>query len=253
MHVTKDASVLALSGATAVLGGHRVLDRIDLSISPGEFVGLVGPNGGGKTTLLRAALGLLPLSEGEARLFGTPVARFREHVRLGYVPQHVVHVDTGFPATAFEVALLGRVARRGLFRRYTSEDHEKTRNAMEEVGVGHLADRPIGTLSGGQRQRVFLAKALAADPELLILDEPTTGVDPEARESFYRLLDHLNHDHGMTIVLVSHDNQAVSLTAHRIVALNHRIVFDGPPDAFDAVGGLGAAYGMNIPHTEMPH
>lgn len=229
-------------------GDVQVLDHVALRVARGEFVGIVGPNGAGKSTLLKAALGLAPTTCGEALLFGTPVARFHAFERIGYVPQHAVHVDTRFPATAFEVALLGRVGRRGLLRRLTSDDRASTLQAMEEVGIAHLAERRIGTLSGGERQRVFLAKALAAEPEALILDEPTTGVDPRAREEFYRLLDHLNHDHHMTIVLVSHDTQALSLVVHRLVAVNHTIVFDGAPQDFEARGGFGAAYDLQLHH-----
>ena len=229
-------------------GEATVLDHVNLSVRRGEFLGVVGPNGGGKSTLLKAALGLAPVSCGEARLFGTPVARFHDFERVAYVPQHVVHVDPRFPATAFEVALLGRVGRRGLLRRMREDDRRKAREAMALVGVADLADRPIGALSGGQRQRVFLAKALASDPEVLILDEPTTGVDPQAREGFYRLLDGLNHDRGMTLLLVSHDTQAVALTAHRLVAVNRTLVYDGDPHAFEEQGGFGAAYDIHLHH-----
>lgn len=240
--------LLELDDICVRYGEMQVLDHVALRVEHGEFVGVVGPNGGGKSTLLKAALGLVPTTCGEARLFGTPVRRFRQFERIGYVPQHAIHVDARFPATAFEVALLGRVGRRGLLRRLSAEDRDATRQAMDEVGVAHLAERRIGALSGGERQRVFLAKALAAEPEALILDEPTTGVDPRAREEFYRLLDHLNHDHQMTIILVSHDTQALGLVVHRLVAVNHTVVFDGPPADFESKGGFGAAYDLHMHH-----
>ena len=244
------APVVDVEDVCVRYGEMQVLDHVSLQVRAGDFVGIVGPNGGGKSTLLKAALGLVPTTCGEARIFGTPAAKFRAFDRIGYVPQNVVHVDARFPTTAFEVVLLGRVGRRGLFHRLTSEDRRTARRAMEEVGVANLEDRMIGTLSGGQRQRVFLAKALAAEPELLILDEPTTGVDPRARESFYKLLDHLNHDHHMTLLLVSHDTQAVAMCCHRLVAVNRSIVFDGPPQAFEAQGGFGAAYDIHVHHAE---
>jgi zinc transport system ATP-binding protein len=215
-------------------GDELVLDGVSLRIETGDFVGVVGPNGSGKTTLLNAILGLVRTTNGTVRLYGTPLTKFRDWPRVGYVPQNASQVDPRFPATALEVALLGRVARRGLCRWLGAEDREKARKAMGEVGVADLAARLIGDLSGGQRQRVLLAKALAGDPDLLILDEPTTGVDPESRASFYELLDHLNHDHGLTVVLVSHDTGAIASSAHRIVAVNRRIVFDGPADRFTA-------------------
>lgn len=232
-------------------GEAQVLDHVTLEVEQGEFVGIVGPNGGGKSTLLKAALGRVPVTCGEARLFGESVKRFHEFERIGYVPQNAVHVDARFPMTALEVVLLGRVGRRGLFHRLTGDDRRAARRALQEVGVEDLENRLIGSMSGGQRQRVFLAKALAGEPDLLILDEPTTGVDPRARESFYKLLDHLNHDHDMTLVLVSHDTQAVALCCHRLVAVNRTIVYDGSPHDFEAQGGFGAAYDIHLHHHEV--
>ena len=213
-------------------GGELALEAASLTIEAGEFVGVVGPNGSGKTTLLKAILGIVPATNGVVHLYGMQLGRFHDWPRVGYVPQNASQFDTRFPATSLEVVLLGRVARRGLFRWLGPGDREKALKAMGEVGVADLARRLIGTLSGGQRQRVLLAKALAGDPDLLILDEPTTGVDPESRASFYELLDHLNHDHGLTVVLVSHDRGAIAGSAHRIVAVNRTIVFDGPPGRF---------------------
>lgn len=240
--------VISLHDVCVDRGHERVIDNIHLDIRQGEFVGIVGPNGGGKTTMVRAALGLLPVSCGEVHLMGTPIERFRDWDRIGYVAQHAVHVDQRFPASVEEVVLMGRAGRRGLFRTYNDEDRRKAHEALEAVGVADLAHRRIGALSGGQRQRVFLAQALAREPDLLILDEPTTGVDPDARESFYDLLDHLNHDDGLTVILITHDNQAVSLVAHRMIALNRAVVYDGAPAAFEEKGGYGAAYGIELHH-----
>jgi len=225
-------AAIALRDLCVDYGAQRALADATLRIDPGEFVGIVGPNGAGKTTLLKATLGLVPASAGSVELYGAPLSRFHAWPRIGYVPQNASHVESRFPATALEVAMLGRVAKRGLFRWLSAEDKRKARNAMEEVGVADLEDRLIGALSGGQRQRVLLAKALAGDPELLMLDEPTTGIDPETRASFYELLDHLNHDHGLTIVLVSHDTEAITRSAHRIVEVNRRVAFDGSPEAY---------------------
>lgn len=245
-------AAIGLRGLCVDYGEQRALEDATLDIAPGEFVGIVGPNGAGKTTMLKAAVGLVRASRGEVALYGEPLARFRDWARVGYVPQNASHVDARFPATALEVARLGRVARRGLLRALTGEDRRKALAAMEEVGVADLADRMIGTLSGGQRQRVLLAKALAGDPDMLLLDEPTTGIDPDARASFYQLLDHLNHDHDMTIVLVSHDTEAIARSAHRIVAVNHRIVFDGPAASYlEHERELTA--GFRLTHEKDPH
>jgi zinc transport system ATP-binding protein len=248
-----NGSVLEVDDLGVRFGAHTVLDGIDLNVEAGEFLGIVGPNGGGKTTFLRTVLGLLPPSRGQVRLFGGPPSSRHARRRLAYVPQNAVHVDPRFPATTYETVMLGRVGQRGLIRRLNAEDRAHAQEAMEEVGIAHLADHQVGTLSGGQRQRAFLAQALASEPDLLILDEPTTGVDPAARESFYRLLDHLNHDHDMTVLLVSHDTHALVLTAHRLVAINHRVVYDGPPEGFHEVGGAEGAYAMHVPHEEVGH
>ena len=242
--------LLEMRDVSARYGDALVLDQVSLRVEAGEFVGIVGPNGGGKSTLLKAALGLVPVLAGEVRLLGAPPGRLgaRDLRRIAYVPQNAVHVDPRFPVTAFEVVMMGRTGRRGLLRRLGAEDRRLAVEAMEEVGVEALSDRLVGTLSGGERQRVFLARALAGQPEALILDEPTTGVDPAAREEFYRLLDHLNHHHRITLLLVSHDTQAITLAAHRLVAVNRRVVYDGDPARFEEEGGFGGAYGMEVHH-----
>ncbi|MBI4392473.1 MAG: metal ABC transporter ATP-binding protein [Euryarchaeota archaeon] len=246
-------SVLDLTGVSVDYGTDRALEAADLAVERGEFVGVIGPNGGGKTTLLRATLGLVPAREGSIRLFGTHVRSFVDWFRIGYVPQNASHIDPQFPATALEVTMLGRVGRRGLFRWLTAVDREKATHALEEVEAAHLADRLIGSLSGGERQRVLLAKALAGEPELLIMDEPTTGVDPKARSAFYRLLDHLNHEHELTILLISHDTEAILQSAHRIVAVNRRIVFDGAPGVFRERENVLGVYGLHVTHAEEGH
>lgn len=240
--------MLAARGVDVRYGATTALEGIHLRVEPGEFVGLVGPNGSGKSTLLRTLVGFVDPTVGEVSCCGEPIERFDDWSRIGYVPQDAVNVDPRFPASALEVALLGRVAKRGLFRRWTRGDREAARRALERVGVGHLEARSIGTLSGGERQRVILAKALASDPDLLLLDEPMAGVDATARESFYNLVDDLNHAAGLTILLVSHDIAAVQMCCHRLVALNRRVVYDGPPDRFDEAGGISRAYEMQITH-----
>ncbi|HWG91754.1 MAG TPA: metal ABC transporter ATP-binding protein [Candidatus Thermoplasmatota archaeon] len=241
------------AGLTVSYGGENILSGVDFTLNFGELVGIIGPNGGGKTTLVKALLGLAPVSSGEIRLFGKPQRAFREWTRIGYVPQYVSHVDARFPATALEVAMLGRTGRRGLGRWFTREDREKARAALDVVGMAHAERDLIGELSGGQRQRVFLAKALASEPELLILDEPTTGVDPGARESFYNLLHRLNEETGVTVLLVSHDTQALALTVHRLVVVNRSITYDGPVGEFEERGGFQDAYHLHVHHHGHAH
>ena len=199
----------------AYLHGQPVLRGVDLRIAPGEFVAIAGPNGGGKTTLLRLALGLEQPSAGRVRLFGERADRFRERARLGYLAQRT-RVGVQAPATVREVVEAGRSVRRPVGR-LGPDDREAIDAAIERVGLAPLAKRPLSRLSGGQQQRAFIAKALAAEPELLALDEPTAGVDVEAQEALARLLAELNRERGVTILYVSHEFGA--------------IVFDGDPVA----------------------
>jgi zinc transport system ATP-binding protein len=219
-------------GVCVTLQQHEILHDIDLRVPRGAFVGVIGPNGGGKTTLLRTLLGLQAATCGTLRMFGRPPQDPAARARTAYVPQGAMHVEARFPATAYEVALTSRVGKRGLLARLRPDDHAAVQEAMEEVGVWDLRDQPIGRLSGGQRQRVFLARAVAREPELLLLDEPTTGIDPEARAHFYGLLRHLHQGHGMTIVVVSHDPASLARLADRFVAIDRVKAFDGTPDEF---------------------
>lgn len=223
-------------------GGERILDDVSLRIERGDFVGIIGPNGAGKTTLLRVLVGLVRPTCGHVRLFGTDLAAFRQWHRVGYVPQQPAAVDTRFPATVLEVVLSGRTGVRGLGRRWTPADRAAALHALEVVGVEDLRDRPIGRLSAGQLQRVLIARALASRPELLLLDEPTVGVDLDAQDQFYALLRRLNREMGTTLVLVSHDVSVVAAEVTHLACLNRRLVFHGSPRDAMASGALAALY-----------
>jgi zinc transport system ATP-binding protein len=211
-------------------GGMPVLERVDLVIEEGEFVALAGPNGGGKTTLIRIALGLERPGRGEALLFGRPAHSFSARARLGYLAQRTT-LGIDAPATVREIVSAGRLPVRGLLRRFTGEDRRAVEAAIERVGLAAVAEEPVQRLSGGQQQRAYIAKALAGQPDLLVLDEPTTGVDVEAQEAFARLLAELKSELGVTIVYVSHEFGAVESFVERIVLVRREIVFDGSPDA----------------------
>jgi zinc transport system ATP-binding protein len=209
------------------LHGQPVLRAVELAIEAGEFVALAGPNGGGKTTLLRLALGLERPASGRVRLFGEPADRFRDRATLGYLAQRT-QLGVQAPVTVREVVAAGRSARKA-FGRFTRGDHEAVEQAIERVGLGTLASRPLTRLSGGQQQRAFIAKALAADPKLLALDEPTTGVDVASQEALAELLERLHRELGVTIIYVSHEFGAIEHVVQRLVLVRERIVFDGPP------------------------
>jgi zinc transport system ATP-binding protein len=222
---------ISLRGVSfAYPGGPPVLKGVDLDIRSGEFVAVAGPNGGGKTTLLRLALGLERPQAGTARLFGEPAHDFRTRERLGYLAQRTV-LGMDAPATVSEVVAAGRVPRRGAFRPFRGRDRVAVATAIARVGLVEQANRPIQRLSGGQQQRAYIAKALAAEPDLIVLDEPTAGVDADAQEAFAALLRELHEELGATIVYVSHEFGAVERYVERLLLVRGGILFDGPPTA----------------------
>jgi zinc transport system ATP-binding protein len=210
-------------------GREPVLEDVGLRLSSGEFVALVGPNGSGKSTLLKVFLGLLRPDRGEAFLFGERPDRFRQRWRIGYVPQRPT-VASEVPATVREIVVGGRLSKRGWWRPPASKDRTAVDHAIESVGLGGLADRPVSELSGGQQQRAFIARAFASDPELLVLDEPIAGVDAESQRRFRDSLTHLIGQHGAGVLLVSHELSAVADVVDRVIVLKRRVLFDGPPD-----------------------
>lgn len=198
---------------------HTVLEDVSLRIGgPGEILGIIGPNGGGKTTFLKAILGLIPVSKGEISVFGLPPEKARQHI--GYVPQHSKY-DYDFPISVTEVVLTGRLKRAGLLRRYSKEDKAAAARALEIVGMSDYKDRQIGEISGGQRQRVFIARALSNDPKFLLMDEPNTGLDAFMQDGLYRLLEELKQK--MAIIVISHDIGAVSAHMDKIACMNRRL------------------------------
>jgi zinc transport system ATP-binding protein len=209
-------------------GGEPVLTGVDLEVAEGEFVAIAGPNGGGKTTLVRLALGLLRPTSGSVRLFGEPAHRFSRRATLGYLAQRS-QLGTEAPVTVREVVSAGRLAAGGLVGPLRRRDRALVEDAISEVGLAGLADTPLARLSGGQQQRAFIAKALAGEPGLLVLDEPTAGVDVESQEALAGLLARLHRDHRVTTLYVSHEFGAVEGIVERLVLVRGGIVFDGRP------------------------
>ncbi len=197
-----------------------VLEGINLAINQEDFLGIIGPNGGGKTTLLKVILGLIRPSHGKVAVLGGTPERGRKFV--GYVPQYSLF-DRDFPVSVWDVVLMGRLGQVGLFRRYSEEDKKTARHALETAEMLDFKDRQIGELSGGEQQRVFIARALVAEPKLLLLDEPTASVDTPMQTGFYELLQRLKQR--MAIVLVTHDISAVSIYVDEIACLNRRLFY----------------------------
>ncbi len=209
--------------------GQPVLTDVGLEVERGELVAIAGPNGGGKTTLVRLILGLERPDSGTVRLFGEPAHRFSRRAVLGYLAQRS-QLGVDAPATVREVVTAGRLASGGLLGPLRRRDRAIVAEAIERVGLGAVADRPVARLSGGQQQRAFVAKALAGEPALLVLDEPTTGVDAEAQEALALLLDRLHRDLRVTILYVSHEFGAIERFVERLLLVRGGIVFDGRPD-----------------------
>ncbi len=221
-------SVFDLVGGRVVLGGRTILDDVSVRVDEGEFVAVLGANGSGKTTLVRTLVGLNPLAAGSLALFGTPIARFHDWPRLGYVPQRLV-VGGGVPATVREVVASGRVGRVSRWRRLGRADHAAIDHALEDVGLSDRSRDAVTTLSGGQQQRVLIARALAGEPEVLVLDEPTAGVDADSQDTLAGALGHLSNAGG-SVVLVAHELGPLEGLIKRAVVLSGgQVVSDGPP------------------------
>ncbi len=214
--------------------GVRVLEDVSLAVAAGEFVAIAGPNGGGKTTLLRLILGLERPTAGTVRVFGSPSGKGPEGARIGYLPQRSRLLGEA-PVTVREIVSTGRLAPAGIWGPLRRADREAVARAIATVGLTARADAPLRTLSGGMQQRALIAKALASEPTLLALDEPTTGVDAASQESLGRLLEELRATLGVTILYVSHEFGAVEHVVERIILVRGGIVYDGPPSRLPGV------------------
>jgi ABC-type Mn2+/Zn2+ transport system ATPase subunit len=250
-----EGPIVELASVTVRYKELVALEEVSLQVTPGVFLAVIGPNGSGKTTLVRTILGLLEPIGGTVRLFGRPPGQLgKEWGRIGYVPQ-LVQIDPRFPIRVLDVVLMGRYGQIGLVRRPGRRDREAARVALDRVGLSDLARRQIGQLSGGQRQRVLVARALATEPELLILDEPTTGVDVGTTEGLFELLDGF-HRSGMTVIAVSHDVGVVAQHVTQVFCLNRRLVAHGRPEVMLRPDVLECMYGRQaalVGHGDLPH
>jgi len=237
------------------IDGTVILDDITIDVNDGEFVGLIGPNGGGKTTLLQVLVGVVRGWTGEVRVFGrSPRDLGPSRHLIAYVAQQASQASD-FPATALDVVLMGRVAVRGLVRRLGLDDRARARAMLDAVGMSEHADRPVGDLSGGQRQRALIARALVASPRLLILDEPMTGVDRGAEESFFDLLAKLKREMDLTIIMASHDLTMVSRHCGMVACINRQMHCHSRPEELD-YQKLADQFGRHVElfiHGNVPH
>lgn len=230
----------------------KVLDRIQLELQRGEFLGLVGPNGSGKSTLVKCMLGLLQPDEGEVYYLGQPLRKFSGNLEIGYVSQKANQFNHGFPATVAEIVATGLYGKLGLFRRMGKKEWARVYEAIELVGLSSLAERSIGNLSGGQQQRALIARALVGEPKILILDEPTVGIDAAGAAQFYHLLDTLHREMGLTMLLVTHEIEDVISYLDRVACINRQLHFHGEPHLFleDRQEILSRVHGFYFPKTD---
>jgi zinc transport system ATP-binding protein len=225
-------AILDIKDLSAGYHGTEALKDVSFSVKAGDYIGICGPNGSGKSTLIKVILGLLKPTHGDITLLGTPRQNFKSWQRIGYLPQGLQFFNPHFPATVDEVVRLGRLAGKSFPKRFNREDAIAVERTMDWMGISHIRSKMIGELSGGLRQRVLLARALVNDPELLVMDEPTTALDPETRESFYKLIFEMNRERNATVLLVTHDTATIGKYASHLLYLDKQVVFYGSFDSF---------------------
>lgn len=227
---------------------YDVLSDISFSINSGDYIGLVGPNGSGKTTLIKCILGLIKPYKGNISLFGQNPAEFNEWNKIGYLPQKITSFNPIFPATVKEIISLGLISKKHLPGYTSKSDDILIKKVLELFDIENIKSCAIGELSGGQQQRVFLARAMVSEPELLILDEPSTSLDPEAREIFFNILHKINKDFKITIILVTHDFGTVGKYASKLLYLDKKIIFYGGFEDFCSSKDMTEYFGKFSQH-----
>ncbi len=253
MQIGHTENIIELDHVSFSYGNEVVVSDINLKVHKGDYLGIIGPNGSGKTTLLRLMLGLLKSTHGNIKLFGEDIKRFKDWYKIGYVPQNATYFDKNFPVTVQEVVAMGTYAKRKLFHLPTREDAQKVQKALEEVEMLAYKKKRIGDLSGGQQQRVFIARALASEPEVIFLDEPTVGVDLQTQQQFYSLLQKLNKNLSITLILILHELDVIAKEATEIAALNHALVWYGTPSELMRAGGFEKLYESKLTNITHHH
>lgn len=240
-------SIIEIKKLQVKYGATTVLENINFSVEKGAYIGLAGPNGAGKSTLIKAILGLIP-SQGEIIIAGEKSKNFNHFEKIGYLPQKGQNFNQIFPASVLEIVTLGTLAQKKWPKKITSLDRKKTEKILKTLGIFELKDRPVGELSGGEQQRVFLARALVNNPEILILDEPSTALDPAIRESFFALINKLNKELGVTIILITHDIGHIGAYAKQLLYLDKKVIFYGAFSDFCHSQNMGEYFGDFAQH-----
>ncbi len=253
MQVDHSQNIIELKDISFSYGTTPILKDVSLAIHKGDYLGIVGPNGGGKTTLLKIALGLLQPTEGEVLLFGQSLSVFHDWTKIGYVPQKVDSFDPRFPVTVEEVVSMGLYGKKGLFRNLNRNDWKNVHESLSQVDMIKFKDRKISDLSGGQKQRVFIARALVHNPSVLFLDEPTVGVDAESEKQFYELLRKLNSEFDLTLALITHDIEIIVQEANEIACIDKTILYHGDPKRFVENQEMSSKYGKGVKYALHKH
>ena len=244
--MAKETPIVELQNVDVVRSGELVIQNANFSIQTGDYVGLVGPNGGGKTPLILSLLNFLPRAKGTIRLFGIDIDKFSAWEKVAYISQTATSFDTKFPLTVRELVSLGRIKKGNVARRFTSEDWQAVDDSITFMGLADVAHKRIGQLSGGQKQRVFVAKALARNPEIIFLDEPIVGVDAATQEKFFKKLSDLNTERKTTILLVTHDLTSVFCRMSKVMCVNRQVEVAEITQDLDPNALLKRAYGEHF-------
>lgn len=240
--------IVEIKNLSVRYGATEVLNNISCQIEKGDFVGLVGPNGGGKTTFAKTILGLLPKHSGKISLFNQELSTFNNFQKIGYLPQKHTGINQLFPASVAEVVLLGILSSKKWPKKIHKNDWHGINKLLENMGIIDLKNKLISELSGGQQQKVMLARALASEPELLILDEPTTALDPNSREQFFALLKELNSQKKITIILITHDTGYIGQYANKLLYIDQKVVFFGQIADFCPSGEITTCFEKSDQH-----
>ena len=244
--MAKETPILELQNVDVTRSGELVIQNANFTIQNGDYVGLVGPNGGGKTTLILSLLNFLPRAKGTIRLFGIDIDKFSAWEKVAYISQTATSFDNKFPLTVRELVSLGRIKKRNVARRFTHEDWNAVDDSITFMGLAEVAHKRIGQLSGGQKQRVFVAKALSRNPEIIFLDEPIVGVDAATQEKFFKKLSDLNTERETTILLVTHDLTSVFCRMSKVMCVNKQVEVAQITEELDPNALLKRAYGEHF-------
>lgn len=241
-------TALSSEGLNFQYNGVEILSNISFQIQAGDYIGIVGPNGSGKTTLIKLALGFLKPTKGKIHLFGQSPVDFPDWRKIGYLPQKANYFNPHFPATVREIVALGLLSKKRFPKRIRKNDDDKIDDALSLMDIANIKKKLIGELSGGQQQRVLIARAMVSGPEMLILDEPTTALDPEGREKFFNILNELNEQKKLTIIMITHDMGTIGKYASKLLYIDKRVIFFGGFDNFCASQEMSTYFGEYSQH-----